>query len=160
MGRMLRVAVLGLAIAAVLSGLLGGAIGTREVAAAAGYAQWLGPYGNGCYYYGDAYVATAAACPRTDGGWDFYSPNGAGGWTLVASVGYASDGSMTLWYLGIEHDALYPSTAVVGPATNPTLTGNPVVDQILIGYVSATNSRTQAPECLYWTHNGNTCVYS
>jgi hypothetical protein len=156
MNRSTRVAILALALAAILSSVLGGA---NDAAAANGYEQWVAST-DGCVYYWDGVAYTAAACPRTDGNLYFYSLDQNGRWLHVATVGYASDGSLSIWYLGLEHDTLYPSSMTIGAPSYSFLTGNPVIDQVLIGYLSGTNSNTLKPECLYVAHNGNTCYYT
>ena len=153
MNRLTRVAILVLALAAILGSALGGANGAE---AASGSAQWV-PHTDGCAYYWNGAAYTAAACLRTGGDLYFYSRDQNGQWIHVATVGHASDGSLSIWYLGLEHDTLYPSSVTLGAPNYRFLTGNPVVDQILIGYLSGTNSNTLKPDCVYVAHN--TCYY-
>ena len=156
MNRLTRVAILAVALAAILGSALGGANGA---AAANGAGQWYGPNDKGCYFYYNGYAYTAAACPRTDGNTYYYSLDQSGRWIQVATVGYASDGSLSIWYLGLEHDTLYPSSVTLGAPNYRFLTGNPVIDQIVIGYLNGTNTNTLKPDCVYVAHNGNTCYY-
>ena len=156
MNRLTRVAILMLALAAILGGALGGA---NDAAAANGNGQWVAGT-DGCAYYWGGAGYTAAACPQATGGLKFYSWDQSGRWVHVATVEYASDGSLSIWYLGLERATLYPSSMLVGTTNYAFLTGHPVLDRIMIGFLSGTGWDALKPECLYTAHNGNTCYYN
>jgi hypothetical protein len=104
MRRMAQVIGLAAAIAGLACGLLGGS-------AKAGGAQWIGPYSDGCWYYGDGATAWWAACPRSDGMVGVVAAQN-GQWVLVAIVGYESHGCLAAWMNGQE--TIYACPTLVG----------------------------------------------
>ena len=121
MGRITRIAILALALAAILGGTVGNA---NEAAAANGYEQWV-LYPDGCFYLWDGFAYILGACPRTDGGFDFYAPS-SGQWAYFGSTGYLSDGGFWVYYQGIYYyylvnngfvNGIYPTSSTFGAAT-------------------------------------------
>ena len=154
MGRLTRIAVLALIITAVVGGALRG---TKD-AAANGQAQWVG-YPDGCYYLSDGYDFVLGACPRLDGGFNYYAPS-AGQWAYVGSFGYLSDGGTWVYYQGIYYydtvsgyvNGVYPTVATGGNMTWEGLTNNPVANQFFIGARTDGGTWT-TPTCIY-TYQG------
>jgi len=64
--------------------------------AANGYEQWTSDWSDGCSYYWDGFQYTQAACPRTDGGFDFYGAY-QGQWVYAYSAGLYTNGQG--WFL-------------------------------------------------------------
>jgi hypothetical protein len=170
MTRMMRIAGLALVIAAIVGGILSG---TRN-AEASGAGQWF-EFADGCSYLWDGYNYVQGACPRTDGGYDIYSPSN-GQWVYWYSVGWTVDGGIWMivqgqtYYFdaygnlisdvyftttvggtdsGWSYDAsLYPTTATVGGSTYEILTGNPVVDAMILAGNAASGSIWLQPDCI------------
>lgn len=158
MARMLRVAVLAIAIAAVFGGLIGG---TREAAAGNGYEQWvLGDDGQ-CGYYWDGYSYTLSGCIRADGGYDFYLAS-YGQWVYTFSAGTMSDGTTWLYYQGLYYydsvdNGMYPTSATIGAPSWSGMTGNILIDQIMLDSNNAIIDTILAPNCIEVV--GDTCYY-
>ncbi len=74
----------------------GAASQPNTVEAANGYEQWTSGWSDGCSYYWDGFQYTQAACPRTDGGFDFYGPHN-GQWSYAYSAGFYANGQA--WFL-------------------------------------------------------------
>lgn len=157
MGRMLRVVVLAIAIAAVFGGIFSG---SREAAAGNGYEQWVLGSDGQCGYYWDGYAYTMAGCARTDGGYDFYVAS-YGQWVYSFSSGYLSDGTSWLYYQGQYYydapDSYYPTSITIGAPSYTGMTGNIVIDQILIDSNNAIIDNILAPDCIEVV--GDTCYY-
>lgn len=152
MAKLMRAMVLVLALVAVFGGVLGGG-GSAE--AANGYEQWTGPYNDGCYYYWDGFAYTMGGCPRADGGFDFYVDNGFGQWTFSFSSGYLADGTVWTYYGGQYYYSTpsttaghYPDSMIIGGGGYSGMTGNVVVDQILIDSNNAIIDNILAPNCV------------
>src|SRR4029450_12144324 len=96
MTRVMRISMLALVVAAILGGIFRG---TRVAEAGNGYEQLVEESGTGCLLYWDGYAYTWSACPRTDGGFDWYLPS-YGQWVFTFSTGWNSDGSVWLYYQG------------------------------------------------------------
>jgi hypothetical protein len=159
---MARIAILALALTATLGGALGGA---NEAAAANGYEQWTGPYNDQCYYFWDGYDYASVACPRSDGGYDFYFA-GYGEWVYSFCAGFLNTGGVWLYYDGLYYyntvsngyvDGIYPTTATIGGATWSGLTDNVLINQIMIDSNNAIIDNILAPNCIEVV--GNTCYY-
>lgn len=157
MKKMARIAVLALALAAIMGGMLGSANGA---AASTGYEQWMGGFSDGCYYFWDGYSYTSVACPQSDGSYSFYF-SGYGEWVYSFSAGYLADGSAWLYYNGQYYfdSPSYgaPTYAVIGGSTWDTITGNPVIDQIVINSNNRMIDTWLEPNCIEIV--GNTCYY-
>jgi hypothetical protein len=95
----------------VLAALLGGMLGSGgAVEAASGDGPWIGPATDGCYYNSNYLGYAAAACPRGDGGFDFYLADGYGQWVYWASTGFSSSGTGSTYYTG-QTGGAFASTA-------------------------------------------------
>ena len=78
-------------------GVFAGAAGQPNIAEAAnGYEQWTSGWSDGCSYYWDGFQYTQVACPRTDGGFDFYGAHN-GQWGYAYSAGFYTNGQA--WFL-------------------------------------------------------------
>ena len=111
-------------------------------------------YGDGCGYLSDGYASYQAACPRTDGGWDFYVAD-SGQWSYGFSAFTDAAGCTTVWtdatgvLLSSCQESWQDPTAYVGGGTSGgMLTGNPVIDAILINAKSAIVTTWLSPTCI------------
>ena len=164
-GRHLRVAVLTLLMALLMGGVAGVADGTSTAAASNGYEEWVDGFSDGCAYYWDGYAYTASACPRTDGGFNFYTGS-EGQWVYSYSAGFLSDGGVWLYYQGQYYyntvsngyvDGIYPTTSTIGGTTDGGRTYFDVVaNQFNIDLIVGSNNTTLRPNCRW---EGDICYY-
>jgi len=157
MERITRIAILALALAAILGGIVGNA---NEAAAANGYEQWVMDSEGRCLLFWDGYNYTLAGCPGSHGGVDAYYWGGTQ-WVYLFSSGPLSDGGTWFYYQGITYydtvsntfvNGIYPTQATLGAATWEGLTNNAVANQFFIGARTDGGTWT-TPTCIY-TYQG------
>lgn len=161
MARLVRIAVVALALVGILSGVGG----TRHAAAGNGYEQWVVSDDGRCLEFWNGYDYVLAGCLRADGyGVDAYYKNG-GQWVYLFSAGPLSDGGSWLYYQGIYYydtvgnsyaNNIYPTTATVGAPTWEGLTNNPVANSFILSMQAGAGVWT-APDCIY--NLTGICVY-
>jgi hypothetical protein len=153
---MIRTIALALTLVAIVSGLL-----EEKAGASNGYEQWVLSDDGQCGLYWDGYAYTLAGCVRSDGGYDVYLAS-YGQWVYTFSVGYLSDGSTWLYYQGQYYsdspaNGLYQSSMTIGAPSWSGLTGNILIDQILIDANNAMIDNILSPTCLETV--GGVCYY-
>jgi hypothetical protein len=108
-------------------------------------------YNDGCGYLTDGYASYQAACPRADGGWNFYVAD-SGQWSYVFSALTDVYGCTTAW-----SDAGTIGSSCVQGWLDPMgyvggggsmLTGNPVIDAIMTETNNAIITTWLSPTCI------------
>jgi hypothetical protein len=164
MARFIRVAALALILATVTGAVTAEG---QDAAAWNGYEQWV-DMGDGCINYWDGYNYTWSGCMRGDGGFDFYYasygswvysfttvPSFEGGlWVYVGGTWYYDSPSYGSYGLP---GGLYPTSTTIGGASWDGLTGNVLVDQLMINSNNAIIDNILAPYCIETI--GNVCYY-
>lgn len=115
-----------------------GAGGAADVAASA-HGQWFQGT-NGCLYQWDAYQYAyhVSACSRSDGGVDFWQ-NAGGQWYWSVSAIQNADGSTWIYAAGSGGWMLYPAATSISIGGGTGMTGNALVDQVLMDSVYNNN---------------------
>lgn len=160
----------------VLIAVLFGVGGSGSEASAQTANQLYGPFNDGCYYWWDASVGgyTHRYCPISkvdiiahETYWEIYLPSSGGQWGLWGTLDYNSDSSYsledvrtkTLHFFAANGTYLYSQSTDnygrLGGLSTSSLTGNLVVDQILINHNNALIDTIFAPNCVETI--GNIC---
>ena len=163
MGRLVRIAMLALALAGILGGTFGG---MRHAAAANGYEQWVLSDDGRCLEFWDGYSYTLAGCLRADGyGVDGYYWSGTQ-WDFLFSAGNLSDGGTWLYYQGIYYydmvgigyvNGIYPTSYVSGGTVYQGIGDNPVANSFFLSMQTGSSGVWTAPDCIYTL--GGICYY-
>jgi len=154
MNRIIRRGICALGVA--VTGITAGAGFAGTAGAAETDATW-DIYSDGCGYLSDGYASYQAACPRADGGWNFYLPE-SGQWSYALTALTDMYGCTTVWNnagtiaSSCTQGWLDPMGYVGGGST---LTGNPVIDAMLIDTNNDIVTTWLSPTCIETI--GDTC---
>ena len=105
-----------------------GGLLTAHTAGAESPPAWI-PYPDGCAYFTDGQYSYEIACPRSDGGFDFYTPDG-GEWVYSFSGGIDANGCAVVW--NNAGQSASTCVATIGGGGTGGLTGIPEIDSIVI----------------------------
>ena len=119
------------ALGALTTGIAAGAGLAAHTAGAESNAVWL-VYDDGCIYLTDGQYNYESACPRSDGAFDFYLPD-SGQWVYAFSGTVDQYGCAVVWNnAGSVNSSCFQDWVDSASGSGNILTGNPVIDSILI----------------------------
>ena len=153
MATMIGMALRGLGGMVIAAALLLGILSGGGSASAAGAAGLYGPFDDGCYYSWDGSAYILGLCPRTDGEFNVYVPQGGqwvyGGQVYFYSVGgytlVTPDGTSTTVHENGTYWITYPDGST---ATNDTPQKEEIRERVR-EIEGAAIDRATAPDCAY-----------